>query len=368
MSLSKRTVFVMGVIYIIILLLFKLCKGDMALKHVQKSTMADYRQAPKTWHVYIKAMQFKIIKTMVKQDISLPIFLSVSVLHSHSLKHYSCRNVNMSQYKMIRHPGYSKPSIWFHYVIEAYSYHINWTSGQIYLLNPTGIHMKTYLLFFTLNSAFTLNTTVYTLNFFRGQHQCDKAALLIKRHLSDNKSFSFCGYYSNFNFYSTYSKVVFDFRLYVHQQLLPFIFNASFAVIDKKFVIYIKTSTKLNLVMLNNLTISKPFHNYRIQENISVLSFFIKANKIYQIVFPKLYILTIMYFIFDGSGFTSPILLNEKYPIITSTFQCILQLWLALSNMPITIRVLFHFQPHKIDKSKIIHIIETMVIPFNLLI
>ena len=185
--------------------------------------------------------------------------------------------------------------------------------------------------------------------------------------LNHLKQFSFCGYYAAFNFYSTYSNVVFDFSLYVNRQLLPFEFNASFAVIDKNFITYIQTNTKLSLKLSSILTNWNHFHNYIIEKKMTLLSFFIKTKKMYQVVFSKLYLFHFTYFIFDGPGFTSTVLSNKQTPLITSIFQCVLQIMSVLKAIPSVIDVHFYHKPQNISKFKQIEITETIFMPFNLL-
>ena len=273
-----------------LLIFLKVYKTEIALRHLQQNefTNMTYGRSSQAWQLYIKAFLFNIIRTSLKSDFTLPVFLHISALQSHSFVNHSWRKVNMSEFQIIKHPFHTK--LIYDFEVEAYHFQINWASGRIYLLNPTILFLRTYTFSFNLDNIFTLNTTFYRLSFFRVQDHCN-SALVVRNNLNrtkDTKPISFCGYYATFNFYSTYSNVIFDFALYINGQVLPFEFNGSFAVIDKNFITYIGPTVKLRQKVSSNLTYWNHFHNYRILNILTLISYFIKAKKMFQVVFPNL--------------------------------------------------------------------------------
>ena len=352
--------------YFIFMIFLKLYKADIALRHLHKEPNLFDGKSPKGWQTYIKAFLYNIIRSLVKTGITLPVYLYTSVPQSQSFIKQSWRKISMKEYHIIIHPEHQVHYLHHHFYVQAYNFQINSPSGQIHLLNPKILYMTTYVLSFNLNNIFTLNTTFYKLNFFKGQNMCEKPALLIRKHLMHGIKFGFCGYYATFNFYSPFSDVVFDFNLPINGQVMPFEFHVSFAVIDKNVITYISTNTKLNLMISRNLSQWYPLHDYNIQKKMTILSYYIKAKKAYQVVFPQLHAFAFPYFIFDGPGFTSPIISNKKNLVITSTFQCLLQFLFILQDLTNIINVYFYLQPQKVSKKELVVIREPITVPFNL--
>ena len=153
--------------YFMLVLFLKLYKADIALRHSHNNSNVIYGKPPKAWEIYIKAFLFNFVRSSIKQDNSLPLLLYRSGLQSHSFINHSQRNMN--KFHIIKHPNYE-----VNYILDevkTYYFQINLASGQIYLLNPTIINLRTYTFSFNLVDIFTLNTTFHKLIFFQRTKQ-----------------------------------------------------------------------------------------------------------------------------------------------------------------------------------------------------
>ena len=342
------------------MLCVKLCEADIALSHLKKNANISFEKTQKVWHIFIKAFLFRITNYLRWKCSHSPDVLYQILLQSNKFIELSKQHLNITKFKIVMDPGYkplkyygfqsvfnNNDKVKFYFTIQKVIY----ATGKMYLLHPVISIGKTYMFFFNLDKTVNLNITFHKIIFFKNPQKCDKAGLRIYTKLQENKSYIFCGYYSTLNFYPNFETFTMEFLFYRHLQLLPFEFNASFAVIDTNFVTNVHSSNSLNLSMSKTFTNLQAFYSYKLQKKITAISYSIKASKVYKIVFPSLNLFSFTYFVFDGPGFTSPILTaNNK--ITTSTFQCILQFLFVTKFIPRSGNISFTFQPQNMDLSK----------------
>ena len=323
-----------------------------------------FRKPQKVWFCYVKTFLFKITNILDTKYDYYSNILHQNALKSLPFKNQIRRQVDLKVFQTFFHPKYHKYIS--RSVINVYNIIVNQPTGQIYLLNQRVLNRKTYLFSFKLHNEIKLNATFNKINFFIGTQHCENAALAIKTNLNDNIGFFYCGYHSKFNFYADSNNVLMEFLVQYNLYLLPFEFNASLEVIDKDLITNIDTFINLSLSISTNLEHISQFHCYGVTDMVSVISYYFKTRKIYQITFSNLSLFSQKHYVYDGSGFTSPIITSLKDSIVTSTFQCILQFVIDTNTGIVDKKVFFVFKPQYLSKSNQIKIKEKDVKILNL--
>ena len=147
--------------------------------------------------------------------------------------------------------------------------------------------------------------------------------------------------------------------------MLPFEFNATFAIIDDNLITNLYIPSNLNILVTRIFNKFGTVYSHHNQTKTLVISYFIKAKKFYQMVFASTNLFNSSWFIFDGPGFTSPIL-GPKKEVTTTAFQCIVQFIFKSKTIPTTDQVDFTHQPKNISQSQTISIEKGVIRYFDL--
>ena len=238
------------------------------------------------------------------------------------------------------------------------TYNVTWTTGKIYFFHSIDIYRETYRLLFQVDKRLTLNMTFLIINFFKAPGECDHNRLEVVKSgksfcaLNRNAEYTYCKHYSAFNLFPKFN------LLYLQLEdsfiLLPFELNALFSVVDNNFITTEFTRLDETITtLIPNFSTMSIFHNYNINTPIHYLliSYLIQVRKHYNIVFLLEYFSKSNFKIYDGPGFTFPLLKTDKVVFITSAFQCITQFFLEEFNTTVNAFVSYSTKTAEISRQ-----------------
>ena len=103
-------------------------------------------------------------------------------------------------------------------------------------------------------------------------------------------------------------------------------------MIDNEFIITVPKSEKTTLIPKTDFSNIFSFHNYHINRSHYIFSYLILVIKNYQVLVYSQFVNTNIT-LYDGPGFTFPLINSDEKYYRTSTFQCIIQVLQETSNV-----------------------------------
>ena len=182
---------------------------------------------------------------------------------------------------------------------------------------------------FILHEKLRLNLTFYQIYFrFRHFHTCSLGEVKVISHSKNQQVFRYCGIHSNMiNYPENRNVSVYLPRVTVRRKLSG-IYNvtAFYSVIDTKRIV----SSKKHKIFTRNLV----WNLYLVPREIRVMKFVLKTKKYQHFAIKFIDDSGLIVEIFDGPGTHSPNIFKKNNKLyVTSTFQCILNLWLPFNKI-----------------------------------
>ena len=312
------------------------CYSDIAFNHLKSFSLHIFRETSKYWNAYLKKF---ISQKLINEQYSYVYLVQIlyqGYLQTQQFKNISKRLIESHQFKETYNKKWKAKTQYFI---------MSWTTARVYINSaPNTDH--TFILLFNVNNNLTINITFYTLNLRvkPGEKLYGLTVIKVSSHAEclqhrselNNIKHKYSLNYATFNLYPKFKLFCLRSIGGLQNKATSFQLDAQFSVADNLFI------TSENIVMkkseyFSSLVSIVPFHSYLILKIFLCPSYHIKARKYHQIIFSKFNYEVIT--IFDGPGFIYPTLRPIKQVYLTSTFQCVIQLYNSTLNDMISISV-----------------------------
>ena len=310
-------------------LLPKLYDSDVAFIHLKRHDIIPVATFTKHWKNYINTFT---VRNIIKEEI-----FDTNVLRYFHNFQMSNKFIILGN-KVLTSKHFNEETCKCNSKNKNKSLEVKLPTGKLHLKKTT-LEKEGYEIIFNVDKTLALNITFLVLKFYMESNLCDAVGIeVVVKKISVNKSntnkeemkYFYCKQYAAFNFYPKFNALYIKSIRDDDDFVLPFQLYIIFSVIDKQFESTdLVTKEGNNWFIKRNISVIEHFHLYKLYGNCFLISYQIQVNKIYQIIIS---LLLKHFTIFDGPGFTFPIISSAQNIYITSTYQCIIQHIMQLNN------------------------------------